>query len=214
MARPTTISDDDILEAARAVFAEKGAHATTAEVAARAGVSEGTLFKRFGNKAQLFRAAMSTSHEIDDVLDMLLGIGPLETLQDFERLVELFIEKLRLVVPVVLMGWAQRKTEDGLPEELRTERPAPLRALLATTKLLERQMEAGTLQKRNAEVVARILIGSVWHYCFMEAALEKRNTDLRAETFVKELARLLHFDLVKPADHQSPHKKKDKGKRR
>jgi hypothetical protein len=41
MARPVTISDEQILDAARAVFTEKGPRATTAEIAERAGVSEG-----------------------------------------------------------------------------------------------------------------------------------------------------------------------------
>ncbi len=61
MARPITIKADDLLEAARQVFLKKGTQATTAQVAERAGVSEGTLFKRFGTKADLFRSAMTST---------------------------------------------------------------------------------------------------------------------------------------------------------
>jgi AcrR family transcriptional regulator len=47
-----------ILEAARRTFAEKGyARTTTREVAARAGVAEVLLFRRFGSKAKLFAEA-------------------------------------------------------------------------------------------------------------------------------------------------------------
>ena len=58
MARPTVIRNEAILQAARDVFLERGILATSAEVAQRAGVSEGSLFKRFKTKADLFRAAM------------------------------------------------------------------------------------------------------------------------------------------------------------
>lgn len=210
MARPTTISDDDILAAARAVFGEKGFRATTAEVAERAGVSEGIIFKRFGTKAQLFRAATSTTDDVDVLLERLLGLGPLETQKDFERLVAFFLDTLRKVVPMVLMAWSQSRSESGVPDHfLSSEKPAPLRALLAATKFFERQIEGGSLEKRNPEIVARILIGSVWHFAFMEVALDSRNTGLTADAFVKELARLLHSDMSSRAK-----KPATKGRRR
>ncbi len=58
MGRPRTISDDAILEAARAVFMRDGTQATTAGVAREAGVSEGTIFKRFRTKTELFQTAL------------------------------------------------------------------------------------------------------------------------------------------------------------
>ena len=56
--RPPVISQERLLEIAREVFLELGFRATTAEVASRAGVAEGTIFLRFKSKAELFRAAM------------------------------------------------------------------------------------------------------------------------------------------------------------
>ncbi|WP_344980361.1 TetR/AcrR family transcriptional regulator [Streptosporangium fragile] len=47
-----------ILAAAEAVFAEKGATASTDEVAARAGVAIGTVFKHFPTKQALLQAIM------------------------------------------------------------------------------------------------------------------------------------------------------------
>ncbi|MCU1279386.1 MAG: Transcriptional regulator, TetR family protein, partial [bacterium] len=84
MARPTTISDESILEAARAVFLEHGLAATTAEVAKRAGVAEGSIFKRFATKAELFKAAMKVDFEDPDFLRTLVAArdedDPRETL--------------------------------------------------------------------------------------------------------------------------------------
>lgn len=49
-----------LLEAAVELFNDFGYEAATREIAARAGVSETLLFRHFGNKAGLFRAAMVT----------------------------------------------------------------------------------------------------------------------------------------------------------
>jgi len=48
-----------IVEAARAVFAEQGLHASTNEVARRAGVGVATLFRRFPTREELIAAAFA-----------------------------------------------------------------------------------------------------------------------------------------------------------
>lgn len=48
-------NDRALLEAARAVVAEDGAHASVATIAARAGVGIGTLYRRYRTKEQLFQ---------------------------------------------------------------------------------------------------------------------------------------------------------------
>jgi AcrR family transcriptional regulator len=58
MGRNKSISDDDLLAAARRVFVEHGYAASTREIARRAGVSEGLIFQRFKTKEDLFFAAM------------------------------------------------------------------------------------------------------------------------------------------------------------
>lgn len=63
MLLPAKIKDEAILEAARAVFLEKGLSATTAEVARRAGIAEGAIFNRFPTMAALFQAAMRPDME-------------------------------------------------------------------------------------------------------------------------------------------------------
>jgi AcrR family transcriptional regulator len=48
-------NDRALLEAARTVVAEHGAHASVATIAARAGVGIGTLYRRYRTKEQLFQ---------------------------------------------------------------------------------------------------------------------------------------------------------------
>ena len=59
MPRPVSIQDEVILSAARELFLERGIDVATSEIAARAGVSQGTIFKRFRTKQALFNAAMN-----------------------------------------------------------------------------------------------------------------------------------------------------------
>ena len=70
MGRNKSISDDDLLAAARRVFVEQGYAASTREIARRAGVSEGLIFQRFQTKEDLFFAAMiPPSADLNRLLD-------------------------------------------------------------------------------------------------------------------------------------------------
>ena len=104
MGRPKSISDETLLAVARAVFVRDGAAGSTTEIAARAGVSEATLFKRFSTKAALFIAAMAPPRvdaaaivaEADAVVD---AHAALELIG--ERMLAYFREALPLAIPLI-----------------------------------------------------------------------------------------------------------------
>ncbi|WP_049561553.1 TetR/AcrR family transcriptional regulator [Nonomuraea sp. SBT364] len=56
-------NDRALLEAARAVLAEDGAHASVAAIAARAGVGIGSLYRRYRTKEELFQRLLVLSLE-------------------------------------------------------------------------------------------------------------------------------------------------------
>lgn len=58
MPRNKTITDDEILAVARALFLKEGAKASTRTLAKLAGISEAVIFQRFATKEDLFFAAM------------------------------------------------------------------------------------------------------------------------------------------------------------
>lgn len=60
-----------IVEAATAVFAERGLDASTAEIAHRAGVGEATLFRRFRTKDDLIVAIVQT--QLEEVIALAEG---------------------------------------------------------------------------------------------------------------------------------------------
>ena len=194
MPRPVTISNDTILEAARALFTEKGPRATTAEIAARAGVSGGILFKRFGSKAGLHKAAMTSGIAQEWIEREVRAQGPLRTPKDFERFIRWQAEVLRHVVPVVIMGWSSRSKEE-MPSDLTGSKPAPLVAIRTLAEMLNEEMDAGHLARRNPEAMSRVLIGSIWHYVFLGLVLDKSSGGIDEDTFVAELARVVFGDL-------------------
>jgi AcrR family transcriptional regulator len=77
MARPRTITDAEILEIARKLFRAHGHAASTRMIAESAGISEGVLYQRFGNKDDLFFAAMAPAAP-----DLELVLGPPEPTGD------------------------------------------------------------------------------------------------------------------------------------
>src|SRR3974390_1203300 len=69
MARPKTISDEDLLAVARKLFRAQGHAVSTRQVAEAAGISEAILYQRFGNKDELFFAAMAPgAPDVEEVL--------------------------------------------------------------------------------------------------------------------------------------------------
>lgn len=86
---------DQILDAAAAVFAEKGFHrATTKEIARAAGVSEGTIYNYFDSKADLLIGIMTRLAELEN-LDQELTDALQSDARDF--LVTIFRERMGLV---------------------------------------------------------------------------------------------------------------------
>jgi AcrR family transcriptional regulator len=64
MARPKSVSDDQVIEAARALFIELGHTAPIQTLAQRLGVSHAALFQRFGSKRALLIEAMRPSCDV------------------------------------------------------------------------------------------------------------------------------------------------------
>jgi AcrR family transcriptional regulator len=206
MARPVSISDDQILEAARAVFTEKGPRATTAEIAERAEVAEGTLFKRFGNKAGLHKAAMTSDIAGGWIRREMRAQAPLRTKQDFERFIRWQTDVVRNVAPVSIMAWSFRAQVGALPADLAGKESAPLVAIRTLAEMLEAEMAAGYLAARDAPGIAQIITGSVWYFVFLELVLGKVVGAMDEDRFVHELVRLVFADLQPARKPRAPGK--------
>jgi AcrR family transcriptional regulator len=193
MARPTTIRDETILEAAREVFLARGIQATTAEVAERAGVSEGSIFNRFKSKEELFHAAMQSElgkPEWVKGLDRRVGAGEIR-----EQLYDLGLEIIaffRTVMPRNMMAWSNAPCVSGLPRHLAGPNPPPLRAVKAMVGFFEAEMRAGRMRRHDPEVLARTFMGALHGFVFYELLYKASDElPLAAEVFVRGLVHLI-----------------------
>jgi AcrR family transcriptional regulator len=199
MARPTTISDERILEAARAVFLEHGLAATTAEVAKRAGVAEGSIFKRFATKAELFKAAMKVDFEDPDFLRTLVAARDEDDPRETLFLVGMqAVGFFRRLMPMVMLQFGTGK-KVGIPEQLIGPNAPPLRALKTLATFVDRQIRAGRMRKHEPEIVARMLLGSIQSYVFFEIVLRaQQKMPLPVEEYLRGLIDVL-WTGVEPA---------------
>jgi AcrR family transcriptional regulator len=202
MARPVTISDEQILEAAREVFLQRGMSATTAEVAKLAGVSEGIIFKRFGNKAELFRTAMhpvglATVHS----LETMVGQGEIEA--QLEEIGATMIELFRNVVPMAMMSWSN--AHEAPP--MLTGEPMPVRGIKGLAKYFGKEMALGRMPKRDPLVLARTFSGAIWHFVMLELIIPPEHAiDQSPKSFVKGLVEL----ALAPSKQKKTAKKKSR----
>jgi AcrR family transcriptional regulator len=193
MARPTVIRDESILEAARAVFLERGALATSAQVAQRAGVSEGSLFKRFKTKADLFKAAMGLD-ETEEPRAMRhlaerVGLGTVDGNLTVAGLG--MIEYLERIMPIMMMSWSNPKLNDCLPSSLDVPDPPPLRAQRLLGAYLEAEMMLGRVRPLETPIISRAFLGALNTYVYFEMLARKRGGQIDRDHYVREYVKTL-----------------------
>jgi AcrR family transcriptional regulator len=153
------------------------------------------LFKRFGSKAALHKAAMSSRDVAGWIKRETRAQGPLHTEADFARFIRWQANVLRDVVPLVMVAWSSRSHTDEIPADLMGANPAPHVSIRTLAEMLQEEMNAGYLEPRNAEAVARIIIGSIWYFVFLGVVFNKARGGIDEDTFVGELARVVFRDV-------------------
>lgn len=186
--RPPVISSEHLLEIARAVFLERGIRATTAEVAERAGISEGTIFHRFKSKDALFRSAMRFDPEQMPEPFLMLpegGVGDLRA-----TLIDLGTRMLaigRVALPMMMMSWSNPAGDYSI-DKLINRPHGYRRALQRLLSFFAAEVEAGRL-RADPEALARMFMGSLHHYCMTELIFsgESPQKKLVPTTYVESL---------------------------
>ncbi len=164
------ISDDRLLEAAREVFLSRGIRATTAEVAERAQISEGTIFHRFKTKDALFSAAMQ--FDPDEITRIIESLAPRAGEGDLRgTLVALAIRILsfgRVGIPMAMMAWSNPNSGCSLEKIIQNKQMAHQRPFQALKAFFDGEIARGHLAPVNAEVLTRMFVGTLRDFCFSE----------------------------------------------
>ena len=152
-----------ILTAAATIFARKGyQRATTREIAAEAGVAEGTIYNYFNSKRDLLIAM--ASHLGLDSLQELDSLPPQEDVRAyvtalvtdrFECVIIRNLDLIRALMPEILV-------DDDLRQEYMGRVLSPAISYLG--EYINDRMEAGVFRKVEPEIVARAMIGVVMSF--------------------------------------------------
>jgi len=162
---PREQREAQILDAATRVFASKGFRgATTKEIAAEAGVSEGTIYNYFESKHDLL-IAMSQRLALES-LQQLDHLPPQEDVRayvtalvrDRFELLEKNMDLIRALMPEVLVDPQLRQ---AYVEQVLSP------ALSYLGAIIENRTKASVFRKVDTEIVGRAMIGAVMSFGYL-----------------------------------------------
>jgi AcrR family transcriptional regulator len=188
---------NQILDAAASVFAEKGFHrATTKEIASAAGVSEGTIYNYFDNKADLLIGIMSRLVELQQLSEELTD-GLQADVKDFfsavlgQRISRIpqSQEMIQAILPEVLVN-------PELRERFYQQFVLQLTTLLE--KYMETRIKLGHIRPVDVPLTVRTLQG-MFVGLFVLRILGDETLLSRWEVLPQVMASLI-FDGLRPKD--------------
>jgi AcrR family transcriptional regulator len=160
-------NDRALLDAARAVFAEDGVHASVAAIAARAGVGVGTLYRRYSTKEELFQHLCRLS--LEDYLAAaeagLANPDPWDGLADF-------------ATAAVLIGTGALAPIAGTIDISDEMAATSERGDAVAAKVIERARAARVLRADVNDVDIALLIEQLGRSPLVEQVTRKGRTDL------------------------------------
>ena len=174
MARPRQITDEEILDAVRSCVFEQGPRVSTVFIAERLGVSQATLFKRFGDKSNLILRAL-----VPDARPAFLDLvesGPAVESAVRAELVEIGTAALahfRVVMPRI-MALRQAGYE---PQVLMAQFdvPPPVLVLSGLSAWLERANQKGWLVCKDSSSMAMAFMGSLHVRVFFDIVMSQQS---------------------------------------
>jgi len=170
MARPRQVSNQQILEAARACFLEHGASVSTTVIADRLGVSQAALFKRFGTKEDLLIAALRPGPEMVRGMLVWLDEGPDE--RPIPTQLHELGGKVRRFFGRLLPRVAQLRAAGHAPPHGGSGPPVshlPLHRALAAW--IGRAQDQGRVRPCDADAAAFALLGALNLQAFLEFSI-------------------------------------------
>jgi len=147
-----------VVDAATELFAERGLEVGVEEIAARAGVGMGTLYRRFPNKDALIRFL------VDDLVRAMLDLGNRALAEPEGAGLETFLRGMG-ALQVAKAGCLTRLWRGGFSTEQREE----LRAVLR--RLLSRAQAAGTVRPEITVTDVSVLLWSLQQIVTMTAKI-------------------------------------------
>ena len=190
--RPKKVSDEEILQTVRRCLIEQGGSVSTQFIANQIGVSQATLFKRFGSKSNLLQTAILLPSKVAEARSMmeLLSQGPTEApvREQMERLCLRLLKFFDDVIPSFASLHASGLTfDDPIPEDA-----PPIVARKYLTSWIARLQEQGRIRKEvYPESIALTLIGAMQHRSIRIHLLRDTTLTQTDEEYVSSMVEVL-----------------------
>ena len=159
--RVKQVTREAILEAARAVFSERGfGGARVEEIAERAGVAVGTLYNYFDDRRAILDAVLDASAHLlaarlaEGRLPSTAGLAP-----QLERFLSVAVEEVEASYPLYAVVF-EEALEGGRGSAARRRGPPLLLAVHeAAEQIVKEAVRAGTLRPEDASLYPALLVG-------------------------------------------------------
>lgn len=177
MGRPPRINPDQLLDAARRVFTEKGFDgATLADIAALIGVTAAAVLRHYPSKQALFTAAMSSAGigvppYIEELEHTDAAEDPRIVLRRFAEQFVPFVQRIIGPSIAVQMHRNARQTTVVVPFDTNAEESPSRRGLRIITDYFRRAMEAGTIRPADPRATSILFISHLHSYVFIHQVL-------------------------------------------
>jgi AcrR family transcriptional regulator len=201
---------DRILDAATELIHEVGlAHATTKAIAQRSGLAEGTIYKHFSSKEELFLQVLR--ERLPGFIDTLkalperVGRGDLrDTVADTLRMA---FDFYRDAMPMIGAMLAEPSLLASVRGAAQARSVGPYRGAEALAHYLAAERDAGRLpESAEPEPMASLLIGGCLHEAYLDAFANRERTARKVTELVGKL-----MDAVLPAPRETPARRPEAG---
>jgi AcrR family transcriptional regulator len=185
LVRPRHFTDDEMLDVARACFIAHGPGVSTTVIADAAGVSQATLFKRFGTKQELMEEALRPRRPV--ALLARLAAGP-DTRPIDVQLHEIGLQLQALfdrVLPCAMAMWASGTPPSTVFRDPEQAPPVLTRRALST--FIRRAQEQGRMAGGDPEALAMQFIGATKELVFQRHIFRDAIPSADPEAYVSTL---------------------------
>ena len=194
MARPRSISDDQILQTARECFLQHGPSVATEVIAEKLGVSAQALYKRFHSKNDLMIAAMAPSDQADWIPVVEAGPDERPLAEQLEQilyqLAEFFVDISRRMSVLRFSGIDFKQLLEGYEEA------PPLRDIRVLSGWLDRAAKQGLIRNVDFKAAAMLMLTSMHGPAMLTDMLGEHPTGHSREEYVAFMVELLMHGMV------------------
>ena len=162
--RPKKVSDEDILQVVRRCMIEQGGSVSTQYIADQVGISQATLFKRFGSKTNLLQTAILLPSKTSKARDMMKVLAKGPTDEPVREQLEQLCLRLLKFFDDVLPSFASLHASGLTFTEPLPDNAPPVQARKFLTNWISRLQEQGRIRNGvHPESIALTLIGAMQH---------------------------------------------------